>query len=618
MSLPVKVLPITNTTLAKGAGEEGTTSSSDRQRVVSWAYPDWQQQAPPLSTIHPKPPYYHGSLFNERPLRHDPDEFGEHKERYRSEACEEDVVPDADELNVHLLVGAKFAEDTLRSYEIDVGFYYPEPDSSFELEADRNLCKLITDDAIAIGKERWAQLVQNLTGGHISSLSQSRRDSGAQDLRSPTSSEFFDLTDSENSEHSVDSDPVPSTPKPRSYANVTVKQSSPTPPDYSPSRSLNASASLFVPTSTPIKFPSDVAPSSHFWRAVSSPSPSPSPTHPNFTFPSLNNSIQSLPILPPTLKKDEQGFYTAVTLSSSTEQTSTSNRAQRSSTSLLPPFLADPSRRTRKTSKTRKIIDQLRSASVNGFDTPTSRGWVPIRSKSTPHQLSLVGQSLSISTDGSAHWLEDDISQSPIDSLRSAAESFEEEDDGWLRADVEDADGDSEAKARRTRDLVQALGRNRPDSTHESDSDVNYRDTGWEVFTQPTDGPKKSSKETLTRRKAPRQRSRKAHNGYRGPSASSPGAPPPMALPLSSLSPTQPFFPAFPIYSAPFAYADSPYNKSMQMPTQTHCFPAHAAYTGSPFGPITLFPPVLQLPTSVSMNMQGSITGNTGMRHTLW
>jgi hypothetical protein len=437
------------------------------------------------------------------------------------------------------------------------------------------------------------------------------------DLRSPTSSEFFDLTDSENSEHSVDSDPVPSTPKPRSYANVTIKQSSPTPLDYSPSRSLNASASSFVPTSTPVKFSTDDVSSSHFWRAASSPSPSPSPTHSNFTFPSLNASIQSLPILPPTLKKDEQGFYTEVTPLPSKEQTSTSNRAQRSPTSLLPPFLADSSRRTRKTSKTRKIVDQLRSASVNGFDTPSSRGCVPIRSISTPHQLSLAGPSLSISTDGSTRWLEDDVSQSPIDSLHSTAECFEEQDDGWLRAEVEDADGDPEAKARRTRDLVQALGRNRPDSTHESDSDVIYRDTGWEVFTQPTDRPKKSKEASSTRRKAPRQRSRKAHSGYRGPSASSPGAPPPMALPLSSLSPTQPFFPAFPIYSAPFAYADSPY-KSMQMPRQTHCFPGHAAYAGTPFGPITLVPPVLQLPTSASMNMQGSITGSTGMRHTLW
>jgi hypothetical protein len=172
-------MPITNTTLAKGAEEEGETSSSDRQRVISWAYPDWQQQAPPLSIIHPKPPHYHDSLFNERPLHHDPDSFGEHAERYRDEACEEeDVVPDANELNVHLLVGAKSAEDTLRSYEIDVGFYYSEPDSSFELLADRSLCKVITDDAIAVGKERWAQLVQNLAGGHIGSLSRSRRDSG--------------------------------------------------------------------------------------------------------------------------------------------------------------------------------------------------------------------------------------------------------------------------------------------------------------------------------------------------------------------------------------------------------------------------------------------------------
>jgi hypothetical protein len=129
-----------------------------------------------LSIIHPKPPHYHDSLFNERSLRHVPDS---HAKGYSKKACEEEVS-DADELNVPLLVGAKSAEDTLKLYEIDAGFYYSEPDSYSELEANRSLCKVITDDDIAVGKERWVRLIQNLAEEHISSPSQSRRDSGVQ------------------------------------------------------------------------------------------------------------------------------------------------------------------------------------------------------------------------------------------------------------------------------------------------------------------------------------------------------------------------------------------------------------------------------------------------------
>jgi hypothetical protein len=189
-------MPIINTTLAKGAGEECKKSFSDRQRIVSWAYPDWQQQAPSLSIIHPKPPYYHDSLFNERYPPHDPGSFGGHGERY-TETCreDEDVVLDADELNVDLLVGAKSAQDTLKSYEVDVGFYYSELDSSLQVE-DQRLCKPVTDDDVAVGKERWAELVQSLTGGHIISRSQSRHDSGGQGRVFPlTACSVYAVTD---------------------------------------------------------------------------------------------------------------------------------------------------------------------------------------------------------------------------------------------------------------------------------------------------------------------------------------------------------------------------------------------------------------------------------------
>jgi hypothetical protein len=171
-------MPITNTTSATGVEQEAEKSSSDRQRVVSWAYPDWKQQAPPLSIIHPKPPHYHDSLSNELHIHLISDSFGAHAEQCSNETCreEEDTVLDA-ELNVGVLVGAKCAEDTLKSYEIDVGFYYTEPDSPFQPE-DRSLCRVITDYDIAVGKERWADLVQMLAGKPLDP--RLRHDSGGQ------------------------------------------------------------------------------------------------------------------------------------------------------------------------------------------------------------------------------------------------------------------------------------------------------------------------------------------------------------------------------------------------------------------------------------------------------
>jgi len=136
---------------------------------------------------------------------------------------------------------------------------------------------------------------------------------------------------------------------------------------------------------------------------------------------------------------------------------------------------------------------------VNDFNRSHTTSCVPIRPVSTPHQLTLVGPSLSIA-DESAHRWESDASQPHISS-RSTVEDFEGECDGWLRVDLEDGDGDPDTKARRTRDLVEALGRTRSDSTQGSDSDVNQKNTGWELFTPPTYASKKSSKEVSSARR---------------------------------------------------------------------------------------------------------------------
>ena len=170
-------MPIINATLVTTVEVEGeTSSSSDRPPVASWVYPDLEQE-PSLSIIHPKPPHYHDSLSHVLGVGRDLDSFDRFSEQWRSEAGGEE--DDEVELNVDLLVGAKAAEDSLKSYEIDVGFYYAKPESAFHLQ-DRSLCNTITDDHIAVGKRRWRDLVENLTEGLISLHSRSRRDSAGQ------------------------------------------------------------------------------------------------------------------------------------------------------------------------------------------------------------------------------------------------------------------------------------------------------------------------------------------------------------------------------------------------------------------------------------------------------
>ena len=168
-------MPITDTTLAQGVEEDGKELSFDRQRV-SWAYPGSKRHVLP-SIIHPKPPHYHDSLSNSLHACGHADSLGRHAGGYKCEISgnKESDVLDAEELNVDLLVGAKCAEDALKSYEIDAGFYHAIPDSQHERE-NRSLCRVITEEEIAVGKGRWAELVRSLTRERSSARSRSPRD----------------------------------------------------------------------------------------------------------------------------------------------------------------------------------------------------------------------------------------------------------------------------------------------------------------------------------------------------------------------------------------------------------------------------------------------------------
>lgn len=584
----------------------------DKQELIvegggmSWVYPDPRLQvASSLATVHPKPPHYQGSLF------------------CKWASCQDEGLEAEDvELNAKLLTGVLSAEEALEPYETAVGIVSPinpRPKESI-------LWRAVTNEDIAVRGQQWAELVKNLVEGPLSRPETKPPGERqltpfaaasltlAVDIRSPSSSESTDLTDSD---HSVDSDPVPSTPKPMSYASVT----SPGVFEFSPGRpiSLSAFASAFVPTSTPTKVPH--LPSPPFSLNIT---PSPSPPHTNFTFPSLL----------PTLKKDEQGFYTEVTPPPSSSVTRAAHRA--STPSVLPSFLAESSHRgTRgKGSKTRKMVEQLRSASAGDVDRPMIGMSVPIRPVSTPLQLNLLG-------DISTPMESEPESNAPLASSgRGASEDFQfQEGDGWLRGSLAEAgDYNPEVKARRTRDLVHALGgRNRGDTEYAHERGESHEDTTSvkhkrsfvdnDVFSAP-------SSPSPARRKSSRHRSRKSHRSNGGSSLSSPAMPPPMPLPSMSMPSlptaqtplaTQPYYaPAYPIYTAPPSYIFSatptgpgfnPILMQMQMPAPPYFGAAYP--TPAPYGAMAMYGPPHH-PHPHMMHMQPVASGTAGVRHAPW
>ena len=123
----------------------------------------------------------------------------------------------------------------------------------------------------------------------------------------------------------------------------------------SPRKSLNGSARAFTPKSgASSKHPrSLVSPSLDSRSSLSS-----SPTSVNFTFPAINSNYQ---YLPQNLKKDDQGFYTSVTSPSSPPRAQLESRL---SSARLPHLLSDAQSRSRKASKTRVIVDQMKAVPV--------------------------------------------------------------------------------------------------------------------------------------------------------------------------------------------------------------------------------------------------------------
>ena len=297
------------------ANLEGNT---DSREVWAWDIPEDDQWKTSFRTIswafktkpdHPRPPHYQDRLARGR--------------RRRVSLKSSEVPCGADE-DVRLNDGlccVQVAEESLRGYEHEVAILPAESVAISEDGISSSSVHLISQDA-------WAGKVKELVGdilewGPLPEVDELSPDVPLWDLSQldslfdpPRSPGRSDRTDSGSS---VESDLPPSTPKPAktSYARVVSNESPPGPTVFSPipSKLLSASALTFIP-STPQR-ESSREPSTPPLTSSSNSSDSPfsSPTY-NFHFPSLNSASpanrKESRSLPPSLQRDETGFYVEV------------------------------------------------------------------------------------------------------------------------------------------------------------------------------------------------------------------------------------------------------------------------------------------------------------------
>jgi hypothetical protein len=350
------------------------------------------------------------------------------------------------------LVGVCGAMAAVTSYEDDVGFSYStcptiEP-HELDLFTRVDLSIDIDENDLLTGRQRWKELVDDLMNGEIFDNANTDNDLTLSSM------------DLSSSDGSIDSFPMPSTPKAKHiFTDIEVKVSSPNGsniddsgfdnPDFFPlGKSLNAAASSFVPT-----FCSQSYEAVNFPPLVdASKSSSPTLSFATFTFPTLNSSSQPQPTI--RLKKDEEGFFTEV-------QKESSNPVGKAA-ELLPPFLQEssPHRNRPRKSRTREIVDRLRSTtSLDGRTTttqfPLSNG-IELSQKYASHSSSpllrdgsLMMPRLSVSEDGD----------------RRSGLSTPSEDDGWVsQPNTLSPRHNKATRTRETRELFLALTRRRTDS----------------------------------------------------------------------------------------------------------------------------------------------------------
>ncbi|KAL1744825.1 hypothetical protein HDZ31DRAFT_63717 [Schizophyllum fasciatum] len=369
---------------------------------------------------------------------------------------------------------------------------------------------------------------------------------------------------------------VPATPK---VAPVDVVVESPEqelhdPLSSSPRRTITASPQLIPPSpAVPPKTP---------------PSPAPS-----FTFPTLDVKII----------KDDQGFYSQV-----------EDVARPQADALLPPFLHD-TRRRRPQSKTRAIVDSLRSPAMHD----SGYGKIGVvrngrKSSGTVDALELPTPSTSASPSGASALSAPSPSSSSRDSSRSSSERRSlSEDEGWYESSPAPAPARPQspprpslttqrhehAEAARERFLALHRARFEPPSPPpppvEEEQPQQYQRSTSAGSQQSAPSSQKGSKHTRSASKSSRKHRR---SGSKSVSVPTP-APPPEPVPVPAPSSHPIFYPGYGAFMPQAAYGPM-YGAPMppQPPAQPLFVPQYAP-------PQAMYAPALPPPLlSPSMAMK--------------
>ncbi|KAG6899460.1 hypothetical protein C0993_010139 [Termitomyces sp. T159_Od127] len=516
---------------------------------------------------------------------------------YRTSCDSPQLHPPDDDLVLSTdLCGVQCALDALLKYERDVGFLTEAPVS----EARGDISVQVDELVIAQAREKYEIYAEALTGGIEESMpdpalgEQLVADAEVSRTSTPASSHgglhrSTSTLSSFDSDMSLGSSSPPSTPTRKcTEAIVEVKDPSPVKADDGrylvSARPLNAAATSFVPSSATLK--AETEPLSFTTRTAKK-------AFTNFAFPT-----QKVPPLPAVqIKKDEQGFYSEA----EAEVAAPVPQSKKEGCTFLPPFLQSPSRRKGPASKTRAIVDRLRS-SHNHSHSPVPNP--PL------YDVHLFDERASVS--------EDDRTQN---SGISSPSSHEDEDDGWIN--ISEADRTSkESKARRTRDLFLALTRRRSDSLPPNQPDTAAKNEHAEIEIPMTTSPSSSPSPLPSQddgwidpspavppQAPPKRRAESRPRSSNRRRRSSHAPPAPVPVPPSTIS--SPFIP-IPIARAPVALPRAhPSFPTPALPNYTSPNPASFFYSAYPtiMSPVAYTSYMQQLQLMQQMQLRGGVGG---------
>ncbi|KAH6910328.1 hypothetical protein BKA70DRAFT_1272787 [Coprinopsis sp. MPI-PUGE-AT-0042] len=405
------------------------------------------------------------------------------------------------------LVGVRLVEEAVRPYEKAVGFpfvLFPEIEQA-DLGPMARPNLYADEDEIIDNNRVWSESLQDF----ISSV----QDIATPDTEGSMSSSFIDSELSSGSDNSNEFFATPATPvhAGSTFSDVLVKSASPDSSFSSteglfssptPRKSLNAFASSFVPSFSPPAHSGTFSLASITDSLKEKKKSAKSGTKKrdnadslsSFTFPTLNPPTKSTTRLTTVkIKKDDQGFFTTDVQVDKSKAGKASSPAEvagpeRPSQLLLPPFLQEPTpRRRARASRTRELVDQLRSdqteatsplsatfdGTIEPKDTNLKAGLeypfdLALKSASTSHSPSpiedvVIRPRSSVSEDGAGQRSstaddKDSQSQSGLSSP-----SLDEDDEGWIDLGASSVVS-SLSTGKRARDLFLAFTRRRTDS----------------------------------------------------------------------------------------------------------------------------------------------------------